>query len=95
MITSIAGIDQWPPGALRVRLNDHATGETGGRVVCVYVWPSQLVDFDKLVYAIESADAEAVSGNGIDKAALRQSWHSCRCQIEQAIALASQPPSPD
>jgi hypothetical protein len=95
VIVSIVGIDQWPPGALRVQLADRGTGETEGRVVCVYVWPSQLRDFDKFVDAIEIADAEAVSGGGIDRVALRESWQSHRVEIDQVIERAKQPRQAD
>ena len=85
MLVSIADVDQYPLGAIRVKLDDLAPGEASCTTVAAYVWPVQLVDFDRFVEAVREAGLDRVSGGGVDLAALRESWESHRPHIEHAV----------
>ena len=93
MIVSIVSVDLWESTALRVRLADRGTENLADRVVAVYLWPSQLLDFDRFLGVIDDADSEAVSGAGIDRAALRESWESRLPEIQRLAKLAKKSPN--
>ena len=95
VLVSIVDVDQCPSGAIRVKFDDLAPGATNSTIVAAYVWPVQLLDFDRFVEAVQEAGLDRVSGGGVDLAKLRESWENHRSQIEYAVEQATRSLSAD
>ena len=89
MLVSIAGVDRYKSGAVRVRLDDLTPGTTSPTTVAAYVWADHIIDFNRFVEAVQEAGLDRVSEGGIDLAQLRESWESHRPQIEHFAQQAT------